>query len=429
MKITCIGTGFVGVVTTAVLAKLGNEVVGLDIDEAKIAKLKEGIVPFFEPGLSELLIETQKSGNLTFTTDYGLAVPDSDVVMIMVGTPSAPDGSADLRFVESVANSIAPHLKENAIVVIKSTVPPGTNSHIKDLIGSKTTKTFHIASVPEFLKEGTAVEDTLHPDRAVIGVEDDFSKEVLTKLHEPLTKNILVMNPESAQMTKYAANNYLATRITFINQIADLCEYNGADIEEVIKGIGADRRIGPGYWYPGLGYGGSCFPKDVKEIAAYAKKVGEDSSLFITINELNEARVSRKLEQFKKEIGTFSDKTVGVLGLSFKKNTNDTRVAPSLAVIPWLLSQGATVRATDPQAIAEAKALLPEEVVYTKDAYEAATGSDIIILLVEWDDYTHLDLSRLVKLMKANPVFIDTRNQYEPEAVINAGFKYLGVGR
>ena len=429
MKITCIGTGFVGVVTTAVLAKLGNEVVGLDIDESKIAKLKEGIVPFFEPDLSELLIETQKSGNLTFTTNYALAVPDSDVVMIMVGTPSAPDGSADLRFVESVANSIAPHLKENAIVVIKSTVPPGTNSHIRDLIRSKTNKTFHMASVPEFLKEGTAVEDTLHPDRVVIGVEDEFSKEVLTKLHEPLTKNILVMNPESAQMTKYAANNYLATRITFINQIADLCEYNGADIEEVIKGIGADRRIGGQYWYPGLGYGGSCFPKDVKEIAAYAKKVGENSSLFITINDLNEARVSRKLEQFKKEIGTFNGKTVGVLGLSFKKNTNDTRVAPSLAVIPWLIREGATVRATDPQAIEEAKALLPKEVIYTKDAYEVATDSDIIILLVEWDDYTNLDFSRLAKLMKPNPIFIDTRNQYKPKTIANAGFKYIGVGR
>lgn len=429
MKITCIGTGFVGVVTTAVLAKLGNEVVGLDIDESKIIKLKEGIVPFFEPDLSELLIETQKSGNLTFTTNYALAVPDSDVVMIMVGTPSAPDGSADLRFVESVAESIAPHLKENAIVVIKSTVPPGTNSHIRDLIRSKTNKTFHMASVPEFLKEGTAVEDTLHPDRVVIGVEDEFSKEVLTKLHEPLTKNILVMNPESAQMTKYAANNYLATRITFINQIADLCEYNGADIEEVIKGIGADRRIGGQYWYPGLGYGGSCFPKDVKEIAAYAKKVGENSSLFITINDLNEARVSRKLEQFKKEIGTFNGKTVGVLGLSFKKNTNDTRVAPSLAVIPWLISEGATVRATDPQAIEEAKALLPKEVIYTKDAYEAATDSDIIILLVEWDDYTNLDFLRLAKLMKPNPIFIDTRNQYKPKTIANAGFKYIGVGR
>lgn len=429
MKITCIGTGFVGVVTTAVLAKLGNEVVGLDIDEAKIAKLKEGIVPFFEPQLSELLIETQKTGNLTFTTDYASSVSDSDIVMIMVGTPSREDGSADLRFVESVAESIASHLKENAVVVIKSTVPPGTNKHIRDIISGKTTKTFHMASVPEFLKEGTAVADTLHPDRVVIGVENDFTKEILIKLHSPLTKNILVMNPESAQMTKYAANNYLATRITFINQIADLCEYNGADIEEVIKGIGADRRIGHHYWYPGLGYGGSCFPKDVKEIAAYAKKVGESSSLFITINNLNEARISRKLEQFKKEIGTFSGKTVAVLGLSFKKNTNDTRVAPSLEVIPWLISQDATVRATDPQAISDAKTLLPANVTYSNDAYEAAEGADIIMLLTEWDEYISLDLAKLKSAMNNSPVFIDTRNQYTVDSLVEAGFKYIGIGR
>ncbi len=429
MKITCIGTGFVGVVTTAVLAKLGNEVVGLDIDENKIAKLKEGIVPFFEPGLSELLIETQKSGNLTFTTDYSVAVPGSDVVMIMVGTPSAPDGSADLRFVESVAKSIAPHLMDNAVVVVKSTVPPGTNKHVREIISANCDKTFHMASVPEFLKEGTAVDDTLHPDRVVIGVESDFAKEVLTKLHLPLTKNILVMNPESAQMTKYAANNYLATRITFINQIADLCEYNGADIEEVIKGIGADRRIGAQYWYPGLGYGGSCFPKDVKEMAAYAKKVGENNSLFITIDDLNEKRIEKKFAVYSQEIGTFKDKTVAVLGLSFKKNTNDTRVAPSLAVIPWLQCQGATVRATDPQAVEEARALLPDSIIYTQTAYEAATGADVLILLVEWDDYTSLDFAKLQSVMQQNPVFIDTRNQYASNQVEPYGFKYLGVGR
>lgn len=429
MKITCIGTGFVGVVTTAVLAKLGNEVVGLDIDENKIAKLKEGIVPFFEPGLSELLIETQKSGNLSFTTDYATAVPGSDVVMIMVGTPSAADGSADLRFVDSVAGSIAPHLMDNAVVVVKSTVPPGTNKHVREIISANTDKAFHMASVPEFLKEGTAVEDTLHPDRIVLGVENDYARDILTKLHEPLTKNILVMNPESAQMTKYAANNYLATRITFINQIADLCEYNGADIEEVIKGIGADRRIGEHYWYPGLGYGGSCFPKDVKEMAAYAKKVGENNSLFITIDELNEKRIEKKLEQYSREIGGFGGKTVAVLGLSFKKNTNDTRVAPALYVIPQLIKEGASVRATDPQAIEEAKALLPANVVYTSDVEEAVKGTDILMLLVEWDEYTGLDLENIAKLMNENPVFIDTRNQYDQKMVEENGFKYLGIGR
>ncbi len=429
MKIACIGTGFVGVVTTAVFAKLGHDVIGLDIDEAKITKLKEGIVPFFEPGLSELLLTTQKSGHLTFTTDYKVAISSADLVMIMVGTPSQPDGSADLRYVKSVATSLAPHLKPNAVVVIKSTVPPGTNQTIHQLISSLTKVPFHLASVPEFLKEGTAVEDTLHPDRVVIGVDNDQARDILISLHTPLTSNLLVMNPESAQMTKYAANNYLATRITFINQIADLCEHNGADIEEVIRGIGADRRIGPHYWYPGLGYGGSCFPKDVKEIAAYAQSVGEGDSLFIKVDALNHQRLNRKMDQYSQQVGGFGGKTVAVLGLSFKKNTNDTRVAPSLQVIPYLLKAGAVVRATDPQAIPEAQALLPATVTYVPDAYAAATGADIVMLLVEWDDYTNLDLTKLKAVMRDNPIFIDTRNQYQPEAAKASGFKYLGIGR
>lgn len=429
MKIACIGTGFVGVVTTAVLAKLGNEVVGLDIDEAKIAKLKEGIVPFFEPDLKELLLTTQASGHLSFTTSYEAAITGADIIMIMVGTPSTPEGGADLRYVYAVVESLAPHLKADAVVVIKSTVPPGTNPAVRKLLSSKTSLPFHLASVPEFLKEGTAVYDTLHPDRVVLGVEDEFSKELLTELHSPLTDHILVMNPESAQMTKYAANNYLATRITFINQIADLCEHNGADIEEVIRGIGADRRIGPQYWYPGLGYGGSCFPKDVKEIAAYARSVGEHSSLFITIDALNEARIPRKLDAYGQAIGGFKDKTVAVLGLSFKKNTNDTRVAPSLAAIPYLLAQGAKIRATDPQAIEEAKPLLPTQVEYYSEVAETVTGADVILLLVEWDEYQKLDLVHLKSLMNHNPVFLDTRNQYSASVVREAGFTYYGIGR
>lgn len=429
MKIACIGTGFVGVVTASVLAKLGNDVTGLDIDDAKISKLKQGIVPFYEPGLSELLLETQASGHLTFTTSYQLAITDADVVMIMVGTPSASDGSADLRYVTAVAESSAQYLKDNVVVVIKSTVPPGTNQKIKSIIESKTSIAFHVASVPEFLKEGTAVEDTLHPDRIVLGVESEIAKEVLVKLHTPLTTNILIMNPESAQMTKYAANNYLATRITFINQIADLCEYNGADIEEVIKGIGADRRIGPHYWYPGLGYGGSCFPKDVKEISQYAKSVGENSSLFITIDSLNEARIVRKMQKYSDAIGGFEGKTVAALGLSFKKNTNDTRVAPALTVIPWLIEHGAKVQATDPKAIEEAKALLPSTVIYTDSVEAAVAGAHVIILLIEWDQYVGLNLASLLPSMSPNPVFIDTRNQYKPEEVMKAGFTYYGIGR
>jgi UDPglucose 6-dehydrogenase len=429
MNIACIGTGFVGVVTSAVLAKLGNKVVGLDIDESKVASLKQGIVPFFEPGLQELLVETQSAGNLSFTTDYQSAISTADIVMIMVGTPSTADGQADLKYVFAATESLAPHLKEGAIVVIKSTVPPGTNAKVRELIKQKTQVNFEMASVPEFLKEGTAVDDTLHPDRAVIGVESDRAKDILTTLHTPLTSNIIVMSPESAQMCKYAANNYLATRITFINQIADLCEKNGADIQEVIRGIGEDKRIGGHYWYPGLGYGGSCFPKDVKELSAYAKSVGETDSLFIKIDALNDARIPKLMQEYEKLVGGFSGKTVAVLGLSFKKNTNDTRVAPSLGVIPYLIDHGATVQATDPKAIEEVKPLLPSTVAYFPDPYSAISNAHIVMLLIEWDEYCHLDLVKVSGLMQSPKYFFDTRNQYDVSAVTAAGLKYQGVGR
>jgi len=429
MNIACIGTGFVGVVTAGVFAKLGNSVIGLDIDEKKIGSLRQGIVPFFEPGLGELLIETQKTGNLTFTTDYNTGIKDADIVMIMVGTPSSPDGQADLKYVFAASESLAPHLKDGAIVIIKSTVPPGTNVKVREIIASKTKVSFEMASVPEFLKEGTAVHDTLHPDRVVIGVESDRARNILVELHTPLTSNVIIMRPESAQMCKYAANNYLATRITFINQIADLCEKNGANIEEVIRGIGADKRIGKHYWYPGLGYGGSCFPKDVKEIAAYAHSVGESESLFIKIDDLNEKRISKLMVQYDQLVGGFDGKTVTVLGLSFKKNTNDTRVAPALQVIPWLLGKGAKVVATDPKAIEDIRPLLPVAVTYTTDVYSAVNGAHVIMLLIEWDEYKHLDLAKMSESMLSPKYFFDTRNQYEPVVVISAGFKYKGVGR
>lgn len=429
MKIACIGTGFVGVVTSAVLAKLGHTVVGLDIESAKVASLRGGTVPFFEPGLSDLLVETQSSGHLTFTTDYESAIKDADLIMIMVGTPSAADGQADLKYVYAAAQSLAPYLKENAIVIIKSTVPPGTNPKVKELIQAKTKVKFHLASVPEFLKEGTAVADTLHPDRVVLGVESDYAKEVLTQLHQPLTSNIIVMKPASAQLCKYAANNYLAARITFINQIADLCEMSGADIQEVIEGIGADQRIGTHYWYPGLGYGGSCFPKDVKEIASYAAAIGETDSLFVKIDALNEARIIKLMAKYDTLVGGFKGKTVAVLGLSFKKNTNDTREAPALKVIPYLESCGARVRATDPKAIKEITPLLTATVNYFDDAYTAISGANVVILLVEWDEYTQLDLAKMSQIMQSPKYFFDTRNRYDSAAVVAAGLQYKGVGR
>jgi UDPglucose 6-dehydrogenase len=429
MNIACIGTGFVGVVTAGVLAKLGNKVIGLDIDAKKVESLRSGVVPFYEPGLQELLVETQKIGNLTFTTDYATGIRDADIVMIMVGTPSAPDGQADLKYVFAASESLAPYLKEDTIVIVKSTVPPGTNAKVRDIIKSKTNVNFEMASVPEFLKEGTAVEDTLHPDRAVIGVESDRARDILTELHKPLTTNVIVMRPESAQMCKYAANNYLATRITFINQIADLCEKNGADVQEVIRGIGQDKRIGTHYWYPGLGYGGSCFPKDVKEIAAYAHAVGEPESMFIKIDDLNEKRIPKLMVKYDMLVGGFAGKTVAILGLSFKKNTNDTRVAPSLQVIPWLLEKGAKIVATDPKAIEDIKPLLPASVTYVGTPAEAISGAHVTMLLVEWDDYQDLDLAELSQAMQEPRFFFDTRNQYNPVEVIASGLKYKGIGR
>lgn len=429
MRIACIGTGFVGVVTAAVFAKLGNDVVGLDIDEKKIASLKSGKVPFFEPGLEELLVETQATGQLSFTTSYEEAIMGAEIVMIMVGTPSATDGQADLKYVFTACESLAPYLSEGAIVIVKSTVPPGTNNKVREVINGKTQVNFDIASLPEFLKEGTAVEDTLHPDRAVIGATNKKTIAKLSELHKPLTTNIVVMKPESAQMAKYAANVYLAERITFANQMADLCELNGADVQEVIKGIGADRRIGSHYWYPGLGYGGSCFPKDVKEIAAYAKSVGETESIFIAIDDRNEKRIGRLMEKYDKTVGGFKDKKVAVLGLSFKPNTNDTRVAPSLKVITWLIEHGAHVVATDPKAIEEVKPQLPASVEYVATYQEAVKGVSVVMLLIEWDEYKHLDLEMLASVMIEPKYFIDTRNQYNPQDVTQAGLNYKGVGR
>ena len=275
MKLTVIGTGFVGVVTSAVFASFGNEVIGLDIDQAKVDSLKKSTVPFYEPGLEELLTEQQKNGSLSFTTNYQEAVSDADVIMLAVPTPSDKGGGADLKYLFSAAESLSEFIKDGVIVAVKSTVPPGTLPKVAEKISAKTDKLFMMASLPEFLKEGSAVADTLQPDRVVIGVTDDKALAILTELHTPLNAPIIGVSPESAQMAKYTANAYLATRITFINQIADLCEKNGADIQEVITVIGKDRRIGEHYWYPGMGYGGSCFPKDVKELAYYSRSVGE----------------------------------------------------------------------------------------------------------------------------------------------------------
>ncbi len=424
MKVTVIGTGFVGVVSAGVYASFGNQVIGLDIDENKIKLLEKGQVPFYEPGLQELLLEQQAKGRLSFTTSYETAIKDAEVIIIAVGTPSAPDETADLRYVFASAKSLAPYIKENAIVVIKSTVPPGTLEESIAIIKNETSTKFYGASLPEFLREGSAVYDTLNPDRIVIGAEEDFVFEKLEELHQNLHAPVLRCKVASAQMAKYTANSYLATRITFINEVANLCEKNGADIDEVIKAIGYDKRIGQHYWYPGLGYGGSCFPKDVKELAAYSRSVGESGNLLNRVNEINSNRIFYLMDKFALEAGGFEDKTIAVLGLSFKPNTDDMREAPSTKIIPFLSEKGAQIQSYDPMA------KYPTEVgghQQFQTIEEACNNADIIMAVVEWPEITDFDFSKVKNSKKQ--FFIDCRNQFRSEIVKSWNYQYIGIGK
>lgn len=427
MQVTIIGTGFVGVVSAAVFASFGNTVYGLDIDENKVRSLRSGKVPFFEPGLEELLQQVLSEGNLKFTTDYSEAIPQSDVVIIAVGTPSAPDGNADLTYVKKATEALAPHVKHGTVVAVKSTVPPGTLETIRPIIEKFSQSEVVLASLPEFLREGSAVKDTLHPDRVVIGCSDPAGLEVLRTLHEPFHSPLIEVSPESAQMGKYAANAYLATRITFINQIADLCEKNGADVQEVVNIIGEDKRIGTHYWYPGFGYGGSCFPKDVRELAAYSRSIGFGGNLFNKITELNDNRIFEKLDQYEKKFGGWNGKRVAVLGLSFKPHTDDMREAPSTRIVPHLVNKGANVVGYDPMARETAAQIFADlssmELVDTIEA--AIQNADVVMAVIEWPEITSFDFSAV-----ENPsVFIDARNQFEPEKLIASGWEYTGVGR
>lgn len=432
MKVAVIGTGFVGVVTAAVFASFGNEVVGLDIDQKKVESLRQSVVPFYEPGLTELLKDQQRDQNLTFTTDYASAIQGAQVVLIAVGTPSQANGEVDLQYVYSACEQLAPHLEDEAVVVVKSTVPPGTLPSVTKRIKKYTTTKFYTASVPEFLKEGTAVTDTLHPDRIVIGVTEDAAFGILSKLHEPLKAPMIRVSPESAQMGKYAANSYLAMRIAFINQMADLCEHNGADIEEVIQVMGRDERIGTHYWYPGLGYGGSCFPKDVKELAYYSKEIGKDDNLFVKLSQVNETRIPMLMEKFGTQIGGWNGKKVAVLGLSFKPNTDDMREAPSTKVIPWLLEHDTTVVGFDPQALEIAKKYFSshqnaDKLSFATTITDAVQDADVIMLLVEWKEIVEFNYDQ-TKAQK-DQWLIDTRNQIYPISAQEWGYTYIGIGR
>lgn len=435
MNITIIGTGFVGVVSSAVFASFGHHVYGLDVDAKKIEKLNHAHIPFYEPGLEELVKQGREKKKLEFTTDYKKAIEHADVILIAVGTPSAPDGQADLSYVFASSKSLAPYLKEGAIVAIKSTVPPGTCDKVEEIIKLHAKHAFSVASLPEFLREGSAVEDTLHPDRVIVGATEAGVVETLRELHRSFEAPVVVMRPESAQMCKYTSNAYLATRITFINQIANLCEVNGANVLEVIKGIGYDKRIGSHYWYPGFGYGGSCFPKDVKELAAYARAVGHEDNLMVTVSELNEERIPKMLDAFEKKAGGFSGKHIAVLGLSFKPNTDDMREAPSLKVVPVLLAKGAVVTAYDPMANDAARVYFAtqgekENAVFTivSSWQEALRDVDGVIVLVEWPMLTSIQPQEFASHMKKGAFFIDARDQFDKHACVKAGLLYIGVG-
>lgn len=431
MTIAFIGHGYVGLVTAAVFADLGNTVWVVGHTKEKIESLKKGVAQFYEPGLAELIGRNIKAKRLFFTLLYEEAVHPSDIIFICVGTPSGPTGQADLTSVFEAAESIGKALVGYKVVVTKSTVPPGTNKKIADIVSKAKSdgSSFAIASVPEFLREGTAIEDTMHPDRVVIGTTSDRAQELLMELHKSIDGKYVLCNVETAELIKYASNSLLSVKISFANAIAFLSEKVGADVEKVLEGVGLDKRIGRSFLSPGVGYGGSCFPKDVKALIALSKEYGYDFALLKAVEEINHQAavgfVDKILHHFN---NTLKDRQIAVLGLAFKPNTDDMREAPSIYIITQLLTLGARVVAYDPVAKPHAKKVLPSNVVYANDAYEAAQGADAVAVITDWNEFRQIDLVRLAKGLK-NRVLFDGRNIYEPTRVKNLGFMYYGVGR
>jgi UDPglucose 6-dehydrogenase len=431
MTITFIGHGYVGLVTAAVFADLGNTVWVVGRTKEKIENLKKGIAPFYEPGLSEVVKRNVTAGRLIFTLDYKKAVVPSSIIFICVGTPPKATGEADLTSVFEAAESIAKAIVGYKVVVTKSTVPPGTNQKVAGILSKYKPEgaSFAIASVPEFLREGTALDDTLHPDRVVIGTTSDRARELLLELHKPIDGKTVICNVEAAELIKYASNSLLSTKISFANAIGFLAEKVGADVEQVLEGVGLDRRLGRSFLYPGVGYGGSCFPKDVKALIAIAGQHGYDFALLKAVDEVNRQTGKNFIEKiFRHFDNSLRDKKIAVLGLSFKPNTDDMREAPSLVIISELVKKGAQVVVYDPVAMENAKTVLPKGVVYSKNAYEAAVGADALVVLTEWNEFRQLDLVKIAKGLKSLVLF-DGRNIYEPARVKQLGFMYYGVGR
>ena len=427
MKITVVGTGYVGLVTASVFAKLGNEVWGLDVDKKKIAGLKSGKVPFFEPGLQDLVKESIKNNRLHFTGDYKKAIGQSEVVFICVGTPPKANGDYDLQHIFASAKQIAKALKNYTVVVIKSTVPPNTGEKVKQIIQKETKVSFDVASCPEFLREGSAVKDSLNPSRIVIGTESNQAQEILLKLHKPIKAPLVLCDIVSAQLIKYAANAFLATKISFINSIAFLCDKIGADIKKVGRGLGLDPRIGQTFLNAGLGYGGSCFAKDTWALISFSKRQNYNFEFLKQVDQINKLQIDYFVKKVEKLLGgSVKGKIITVLGLSFKPNTDDMREARSIPIIKKLQKKGAEIRAIDPVAIDNAKKLL-KNVDYFKNPYEALQTADALLLITEWEEYAKLDFAKIKKIMRGS-VIVDGRNFLPKEKLKKLGFAYEGVG-
>jgi UDPglucose 6-dehydrogenase len=426
--VAVIGAGYVGLTTAACLADLGNMVTVVDVNREKIAQLKGGEVPFFEPGLSELVERNVAASRLRFTTEYDEAVPGAEYAVIAVSTPEGKRGEADLSYVEAAAKSIGASADGPLVVVNKSTVPPLTGDMVSDVLRLHTRHPVSVVSNPEFLREGSAIQDFMHPDRVVVGSHDRQAAEKVAALYAPLEAPILVTpNIYTAEMVKYASNAFLATRISFINEIARICERVDADAKLVAAGMGMDKRIGPSFLDAGIGYGGSCFPKDVAALAALAERFNYHPELLHAVMDINRDQRMLVIDKLRDCIEELPGKVVGLLGLAFKPNTDDLREAPSLDIAKVLLAAGTTVRAYDPAAMDKARLLLPQ-LEYLGDAYEVATGADAVVLVTEWNEFRQLDLDRL-KLAMRTPVLIDGRNIYDPEAMRGLGFTYRGIGR
>jgi UDPglucose 6-dehydrogenase len=427
--VAVIGAGYVGLTTAACLADLGNAVMVVDVNREKIAQLKNHRVPFYEPGLSELVERNIKAGRLKFTTEYDDAVPGAEYAIIAVSTPEGEGGEADLSYVEAAASSIADSMDGPLVVVNKSTVPPLTGDMVASVLKSRnSTHPASVVSNPEFLREGSAIQDFMHPDRVVVGSHDRRAAEKVAELYAPLEAPVLITpNIYTAEMVKYASNAFLATRISFINEIARISERVGADAKLVAEGMGLDKRIGSSYLDAGIGYGGSCFPKDVAALAALAERFDYHPEMLHAVMDINRDQRMLAIDKLRECLDTLDERVVGLLGLAFKPNTDDLREAPSIDIAKVLLAAGAHVRAFDPAAMERTRVMLPD-VEYKKDAYEVAAGADAVVIVTEWNEFRHLDLPKLMTSMR-KPVIIDGRNIYDPQVMRGHGFTYRGIGR